>query len=165
MWDVQLLKVTPIPILTKKQIDRLWCRVKQNGPDDCWPFLGRVCEDGYGKISLNYKEFVASRLIYAVVHKLDPGQKIVCHTCDNPPCCNPKHLFLGTFQQNVKDSVAKKRHSSLIKGSAKVQALVNEEIVKEMRLSFLSKQELAEKYNIGISNVYRILTKRSWKHV
>lgn len=86
----------------------LWGRVdKSGGPEACWPWTG-ARHKGYGMIGIARKKHGTHRVAYALATG-DPGDLHVCHACDNPPCCNPAHLFLGTHQDNMRDLVAKGR--------------------------------------------------------
>ncbi len=93
-------------------LESLLARAKVSGPDDCWPWVGKSTRRrGYGVISHNNKTMTASRLSWIFHHGEIPSKKIfVCHKCDNPPCINPNHLFLGTNSDNVRDAIKKGRH-------------------------------------------------------
>jgi len=86
--------------------DRFWSRVERCG--ECWNWLGRTT-DGYGHMSINGKEVLSHRLAYQFSVGLIPSGLAVLHTCDNPSCCNPKHLWLGTRADNNKDRALKGR--------------------------------------------------------
>jgi len=97
----------------------------------------------------------------------------VLHTCDNPPCCNPKHLFRGTQLDNMRDKVQKGRGvfpgaTHPVKGSGHGNALLNEEQVEVIRKEYVPRKTplrvFAERFNVAISTVYYAL-KEGWKHV
>ena len=88
---------------------RFWGKVKRGEPDVCWPFQGCTSSWGYGIIQISGKGYIASRVAYALATEEEPGKFHVCHTCDNPICCNPAHLWLGTDADNVADMFAKGR--------------------------------------------------------
>ena len=92
---------------------RLWDRVDRRGPEECWPWLGGTTDHGYGRITFRDENgdnhwTRASRAAWIVTFG-DPGELLVCHRCDNPSCCNPAHLFLGTDEDNHRDMAAKGR--------------------------------------------------------
>lgn len=86
-----------------------WSHVERRGPDDCWLWTGRRDTWGYGALSFRGKSYVASRLSWAIANHAQPDG-YVCHSCDNPPCVNPAHLWLGDAAANNADKVAKGRH-------------------------------------------------------
>jgi hypothetical protein len=90
--------------------ERFWSKVDRRGAEDCWPWTARRDGCGYGTFKVDGKTVRASRQAWALTHgDLGAGQR-VCHSCDNPPCCNPAHLWAGTQKDNVLDMVAKGRH-------------------------------------------------------
>jgi len=100
---------------------RFWSKVAIGAPDECWPWTGSVNEHGYGGIRLGGRSgrlWKAHRIAYLITH---PGEKLapadhICHHCDNPPCCNPAHLYKGDYRTNVDDMVRRGRQS---KGEAR----------------------------------------------
>ena len=77
----------------------------------CIEWQGFRTEDGYGRRRFRGFKCLVHREVYALTHHITiPFGLIVCHTCDNPPCINPAHLFLGTHKDNVQDCVKKGRH-------------------------------------------------------
>lgn len=92
-----------------RTMDRFWKYVERRVEDECWIWNGPRVPSGYGRIRWNGRDSYAHRCSYEL-HKgpVPPGMH-VCHTCDNPPCVNPKHLFHGTRQDNMQDSVRKGR--------------------------------------------------------
>ncbi|MCP2163141.1 HNH endonuclease [Williamsia serinedens] len=75
----------------------------------CWEWTEYVNKAGYGRCFLKGQTWFAHRLSYAI-HKGDPGLGFVCHTCDNPKCCNPDHLYLGDNDTNMADKARRERH-------------------------------------------------------
>ena len=92
--------------------ERLAAKVRRGGPDDCWPWEGRTVGAGYGTIGIGRRgegSMLAHRLAWVLERGPIPKGLNVLHSCDNPPCCNPAHLFLGTQGDNMRDMAAKGR--------------------------------------------------------
>jgi predicted XRE-type DNA-binding protein len=87
----------------------VWARVDKHGPDECWPWAGACFTHGYGAARYRGATWVVHRLVWTLTHGPIPPGLFVCHTCDNPPCCNPAHLWLGTIADNNADKVRKGR--------------------------------------------------------
>ena len=152
---------------------------KSAGPDACWPWTGAVTGKGYGTFGVNHKLLVAHRLIYQLVNGPIDKSLFVCHKCDNPPCCNPAHLFPGTIADNSADMVSKGRqshgekHSKAVlpgrqRGEKHYAAKLTEVQVLEMRrLRGLgaSNRELATQFATPISTVQKIILHQTWRHV
>lgn len=92
---------------------RLWAQIQRGAPDDCWPFTGGTTKFGYGQISYENHPRMAHRLVYEQMKGEIPDGQIVRHTCDNPPCCNPAHLILGSHADNARDKVERDRAARL----------------------------------------------------
>lgn len=93
--------------------ERFWSKVDKRGPDECWPWLGMKTDKGYGRFSIGSSLYVSTRVAFTLANKRDPGNLFVCHACDNPGCCNPAHLWLGTNKDNCEDRCRKGRHCKL----------------------------------------------------
>lgn len=83
--------------------------------DACWLWTGSKSRKGYGRFRVDGKLLIAHRYSYELHHGEFPKTKLVCHSCDNPPCINPKHLFIGDAKTNAMDSVIKGRQVSIRK--------------------------------------------------
>lgn len=96
----------------------LWSKVDKREPHECWPWMGVIHPDGYGRTQIKGRSYYAHRVIFSlanpdVIELSAPKNKresqFILHRCDNPPCCNPSHLFVGSHQDNMHDKVIKKR--------------------------------------------------------
>jgi len=94
-----------------KDLDRkFWNYVEKDNHNGCWIWMGSKRRRGYGRLRFEGKTVAAHRLSYKMAIGEDPGDKLVCHSCDVPSCVNPDHLFLGTYLDNNRDCVSKNRH-------------------------------------------------------
>lgn len=152
--------------------DRFWPKVDTSaGPNGCWPWQGARDDYGYGFFRLVPGENMRKthRVAWLLTNG-DPGDMIVCHTCDNPPCVNPSHLFIGTNQDNVDDRVAKNRssrkcpHSGETSPSAKLTSLQVVEIRRRYAAGGISQLALGTEYGVSQTQVGRIVRNVRWQH-
>jgi hypothetical protein len=97
--------------ITNKDKQRFWDKVRKT--KGCWDWVGRKNNSGYGYFSLNNKIQGVHRFSWLIHNGSIPKGMCVCHYCDNKICVNPKHLWLGTHKDNMKDMVIKGRSSHL----------------------------------------------------
>lgn len=96
-------------------LDRFASKVDRGGGEDsCWEWMAAKNDRGYGKIGKGGDEgwVFAHRVAYEAAYGDIPDGQVVMHSCDNPGCCNPRHLSVGTQSQNLGDMRAKGRHCS-----------------------------------------------------
>lgn len=147
-----------------------WSLVLRGAAHECWPWQGTKNEEGYGSLRVSRRSCGAHRLAYELSVGPIPDGMFVLHHCDNPPCCNPAHLFLGTHQDNMTDMAAKGRGRSP-KGSKKAEAKLTEDRVQEARHLFQKGHPefgytgLARRYGIGVVTMYKAITRQTWTHV
>lgn len=129
----------------------------------CWPWIGYVDDYGYGDVRVSGKRWKSHRLAFFIATGLSPHS--VCHRCDNPPCCNPAHLFAGDDAINQADCRAKDRNA---RGSRNGHAKLNEEIVLKVLNTPKYRGvgvDLARELNISKSVITQIRKRQIWRHV
>jgi carbonic anhydrase/acetyltransferase-like protein (isoleucine patch superfamily) len=135
---------------------RFWSKVDIQACDECWPWTAGRYLDGYGQFWWEGVNHHASRIAFILAYKRQAGSLLVCHTCDNPPCCNPAHLFLGTHRDNAADMVNKGRVSRRF-GLENANMKLSDEEVEEVRVRYangdVTQRELAEEFGCDQSLV------------
>jgi hypothetical protein len=97
--------------LTEKNRQRFLSKFKQGTPDECWEWIGSTDIENYGIVKWNKKRFRAHRISYELFKGEIPKGLCVCHSCDNPKCVNPNHLWVGTIKENNTDRTQKGRNA------------------------------------------------------
>lgn len=147
--------------------ERFWSKVNIAGPDECWEWLAHRKRSGYGQFTVRKGYFQTASRVSLALEQLVPAGTHVCHRCDNPPCVNPAHLFVGTPTENALDSVAKGRAVSA-RGVEHPSAKLTEDDVRFIRSTSLRKgtlTQLARRYGISASSVRKVIDGRTWSHV
>jgi len=149
--------------MDQKYIDRFHTRYKVM-PSGCWEWTGNTeNRRGYGYYWFKSKDWLAHRASY-FIHKGDPTGYCVCHSCDNPTCVNPDHLWLGTIADNNRDRDRKGRRVAP-RGESCSHSKLTESDVLAIRASTLSVKELSKRYKVSVENIRYILSRRTWKHI
>jgi len=157
---------------------RLWSKVdKSSGPDGCWIWIGCKASSGYGQIGRGRRgegQMPTHRLAWELTNGPIPDGLWVLHKCDNPPCCNPAHLFLGTRTDNMRDCSAKGRllaqsnPAHLARGSRHGVAKLKESDIPTIRkrLAYGDLQwDIARDYGVTQTAIWSVKTGKTWKHV
>jgi hypothetical protein len=166
-------------MLTDSDIARFWTRVSRGSDEDCWLWTGCYMPYGYGAFWLGANNIGAHRVAWMIANKTDiPDGMLICHHCDNPPCVNPKHLFLGTRGDNWRDCIAKNRcpqlkrlHppiESIPRGEQHWNAKLTSDSVREIRRlasGGLSHHKIAKMFTVSGSNVSLIVQGLRWAWV
>jgi hypothetical protein len=149
---------------TRNTIDDFWSRIPRSDPNDCWEWQGTRSK-GYGFFSLEGKMWTATRLLYTLTFPDWDGSGIICHHCDNPPCMNPAHLFLGTDATNALDKHAKGR-ANMPRGEKNWAAKLTPAQVREIRESPLGSRRLARLYPmVHRTTILHIRAGSKWRHL
>lgn len=148
-------------------MERFWSKVDRSaGPDGCWPWTGSINKrSGHGRIRVGGKLLLTHRFAYLLEHG-EPGA-CVLHTCDNPPCCNPMHLWLGTAQDNNRDRDEKGRNVNR-RGVEHGCARLTEDDVLQIRARCAAGQaqsSVARDYGVVAGNIWHIVNRKTWTHV
>ena len=149
----------------------------QVAPNGCWIWIGAKNKRGYGRIGEDGGR--KTKTVHRVVYELCVAEVAtcfeVCHNCpsgDNPSCCNPSHLFVGTHQQNVQDAGHKgKMARTGVKGEGNGRAKLTGPLVQEIRRRYAESDswsimsELAKEFGVGVNAISRIVNRRTWGHI
>jgi hypothetical protein len=153
---------------------RLETRHRVNADTGCWEWTGPTTHDGYGRTT--WKATLPEVLVHRIAYKLlvrEPGELCVLHSCDNRPCFNPEHLFLGTRADNNADMVAKGRQAPLPdcpaerrqRGAAHYHARFSEADVLAIRADRRAVKIVARDYGCSLGAVHNIQARRTWGHL
>ena len=177
--------------MTTSQIERYKSKLVRDCVTGCLVFMGtRDKRGGYGAIRCTVsgkpRNFKAHRLAWILAYGEIPKGALVCHRCDNPPCCEPNHLFLGTDQTNMDDMVAKRRHAAHIdnqayrkklrksheggrsargenQGKAKLTCDKVREIRRKREQEGYTLVRLAGEYGVTMNCIFCVIRGMSWK--
>lgn len=132
---------------------RFWAKVDVRGPDECWPWLAGRVPAGYGKFKLDGKDVPAHRVAYEAVEGEIPEARILRHGCNNPPCCNPRHLTPGAHAQNQFDAVECRRRPPSLSGKHP-RSKISAEDAAAIRPSSLPGTVLARQFGVAKSTIH-----------
>ena len=143
--------------------NRFWSKVDIGGPQDCWEWQAYRTQQGYGHFRFDGKSQLAHRLV-AGLRRGDEGQAL--HSCDNPPCCNPAHISIGTMADNMAQKVARGRQA---KGERAGPAKLTEAEVLAIRARYATgrvmQHALADEYGVSGPLISHIVNRKAWAHL
>lgn len=147
-------------------MDRFWNKVNKTGT--CWLWTGCVNKNGYGVIKINRKYVRSHRISWELCNGLIPKDLCVLHKCDVRHCVNPKHLFLGSRDENNKDRANKNRSFHSV-GELSTSSVLKEKDIKEIRGKYIpykySANLLAKEYEVAQTTIINIIKRKTWKHI
>jgi len=163
-------------------VNLFWTKVDVCGEDDCWNWLASTNGRGYGRFRYQGIKVGAHRLARALENNKEmPKDLCVLHRCDNPRCCNPKHLSVGTRSDNMQDMVLKGRKyttkgadnffsKNLFPkcGEQHPQAKLTEENVLMIREAYTngeSQNSISRRLNISQMHISNICSRKRWAHI
>jgi hypothetical protein len=145
--------------------ERFWSKVDIKGENECWEYKGYITQSGYGQFRLKGKGVRAHRFAYELTKGTIPEGACICHTCDNRPCCNPKHLWKGNPKENTEDRINKGR--TLCGENNGRSKFTEDDIISMKRLyqSGFTVGYIASRFGVGHGHISNILSGRQWKGV
>lgn len=157
---------TPAPVLA-----RLWRRTTIDPVTGCWVWGGYCMKGGYGRITYGAPGKLIHRVSWAIHNGDIPDGMDVLHRCDNPPCWNPEHFFLGDDAANVADKMAKGRHrcGAPRRGADNWWAILDEATVLKIReaasTSGQPQTAIGKQFGVSQSLISQIINRRIWTHI
>lgn len=148
---------------TKKIFDSHVIKNKEG----CWDWIGCRDKNGYGFMTYEKHHKNGHRISWFLTHGEFPEDKLVLHKCDNPPCTNPDHLFLGTPKDNHRDMVLKGRQIIKRGQDCKFSKLTEEDVkeIKKLLIQGLGYTQIGYKFGVEAITISAIKNGRAWKHV
>jgi hypothetical protein len=156
-------------------LDRFWAKVDKRGPDECWPWLGAKSQKGYGVLGVTVDgrkaAIRAHRFSFLIHFGPAPTGMLVCHSCDNPQCTNPLHLFAGTAFDNMRDMVAKGRWRPAAPGRRKPRLYapagkLTMEQARLIRAAYAAGQtqtSIAREYRVTQTAISNVCLGKTWR--
>jgi len=165
-------------VLSDADVARFNSHIAKADGDACWPWTAGKDADGYGQIKVGRKTHKTHRVAWTLANGQIPDGMCVLHRCDNRPCCNPNHHFLGTSEENTADKVAKRRQArgaaisarqvKLVRGEAHHSARLTADAVRLIREEceqIGNLRDIAARYGVSVPAIRKIKNRQSWSHV
>ena len=149
----------------KNEESRFWEKVAIRGPEHCWNWTRSAYPYGYGAAWFGGKQRRAHRVAYRLQNGEIHKGAVIRHTCDNPSCCNPAHLLLGTHKDNTQDAVKRGRMAS---GSRHGRSKLTEEQIAEIRRRYTAycpvngRNALAIEFRVHRQHIMKIVMGTRW---
>lgn len=149
--------------------EKFWGRVHKGAAEGCWEFSGATNPAGYGLFLMQAPEkpgpwkntqLIASRVAWMLANRAEvPAGMFVLHSCDNPPCCNPAHLRVGTHQDNMDDKATRLRTNRAKLTPSGVAA------IRRRRVGGATLAALSAEFGVSLTTIHRVCTGDGWRHV
>jgi hypothetical protein len=154
-------------IVTIEVVERFHEKWELNKENGCWEWIAATAGAGYGEMKIpgTRKQIYAHRLSYLIHYGEIPEGMMACHTCDNPKCVKPSHLFLGSCEDNLQDMKAKDRH---LRGSRNKKAKLTEEKVRHIHRLYkdgVSQGKIGKAYGVSQGQIFRIIHGMRWNKI
>lgn len=177
-----------MPPARKPIADRFWPKVDRRGPDECWPWLAASTPGGYGVIGSGGLVGhggdgfmrMATHVSWEIANGTPwPDGKWALHSCDNPPCVNPRHIEPGDQIENMSQAKARRRvrsgtnhpmhlHPYAARGAAHGLTHLTDDDIRVIRAGYASGRgykSLADEFAVAPATIKRIVTRETWRHV
>ena len=136
--------------------------------DQCWEWRGTIGNKGYGQFKIGKKNYISHRVSYMITHPdEDISNLLICHSCDNPGCVNPEHLWSGTHMDNMIDRDNKGR---TLYGDQCLLSVITEEQIRNILIDiynnkYSSRKQITKDYKVSEQVISQVLTGRTWKQI
>lgn len=149
-----------------KTAARFWSKVRVSPSGVCWEWLGAK-KRGRALFSIRHDSYPAARVAMALAGVPFAPEQLVCHTCDNPSCVNPEHLYAGSSSSNMRDAV---RRGRLPRpgGTRHPNATLTEAQVRDIRARFqmgVKRNHLAREFGVSFDTINRVVRGESYRSV
>ena len=152
----------------KASFSQSYTIVERGYKTQCWEWNGTIEHNGYGRTTYSGGIIKAHRLSWMIHFGDIPNGICVCHHCDNPKCCNPEHLFIGSHRDNLIDRNSKGRyaypkgenHSGSKLTNAAVKTIRKDYVLRKVGLDFFAKL-----FSVDRTLIHLVLKRKIWKHV
>ena len=157
--------ILPMPDIPMSVLRRFWSKVDRRSDSECWNWLGVVNNQGYGSIWINNQSYRVHRIAYYIYYKKDPNTFLICHSCNNKSCVNPKHLSLGTHSDNNQYAYDTNMNTQL--GEIHPLSKLTENDIHEIRelCNIASQRQVAKLFNVSHTAIRRIIIGKTWSHI
>jgi len=150
----------------KNNLEDVWKKINKKENDDCWEWVGALSNNGYGAFVLNQKTYSSHRIVYELIYGSISSGYCILHKCNNPSCCNPSHLYLGTHADNSKQMVNEGRSC---RGEKNGRSKLNVEQIREIRRLYSTgkyyQRELGIRFGVSRSEIGRIVNGIMWGYI
>jgi len=152
--------------LSKNKPEDVWKQINRKSEDECWEWIGKSLSKGYGHLRINNKDCYSHRMVYIETYGSIPEGLCILHTCNNPKCCNPKHLYVGTHADNM-EQMSKDGRSNM--GEKHPNSRLSNQIIIKIRFLYstgkYSQKCLGKMVGVSQGQISRIIKKDGWKHI